>query len=354
VSFDLPFPGDNGLRERPPTPSQRALESTPRTIVGQADPQRVLASPYARTYRLARRLGANQSTQYDTVKAVEAYLQKGFQYSEKPPVRRYPLPAFLFQDRIGYCQQFSGAMALLLRMNGIPARVATGFAPGAYDFQAQEYKVRDLDAHSWVEVWFTGIGWVPFDPTPSLAPASSQSDSQSLASAARGTSADHGATDSRKRLNPGSEANSGSGSGSGASTSKLWLFALAIVLLVPLSLVVLLLMGVMRRRPHFHGAAQGAVDELRAALRRLGYDYPERTTLRELERRLRLTAGPGAARYVHLLREQRYARPDQGEEPTAHDRRELRRALTSGGGLVARVRGMLALPPRPRRPFTAD
>jgi transglutaminase-like putative cysteine protease len=350
VSFDLPRPGDSGRRSLPPTAAQRAETSTPRTIVGHGEPQRVLQSPYARTYRLARRLARHQPTNYDTVKAVEAYLANGFQYSEKPPPRTYPVSSFLFDDRIGYCQQFSGAMALMLRMNGIPARVAAGFAPGAYDFQAKEYRVRDLDAHSWVEVWFTGIGWVPFDPTPSLAPASSQSDSQNLASAARGTSADHGATDGRKKLNAGAEANSGSGSGATTSTSKLWLLALAVVLLVPLALVVLLLMGMFRRRPHFHGAAQGAVDELRAALGRLGYDYPARTTLAELERRLRLTAGPDAARYVRLLRQQRYARPGAAEAPTAHDRRELRRALVSGGGLLARLRGLLALPPHARAP----
>jgi hypothetical protein len=107
-------------------------------------------------------------------------------------------------------------------------------------------------------------------------------------------------------------------------------------------------MAVVRRRPHFHGAAQGAVDELRAALRRLGYDYPARTTLAELERRLRVTAGPAAARYIGLLRDQRYARPGSAADPTARDRRELRRALTDGGGPLARLRGLRALPPHPR------
>ena len=82
---------------------------------------------------------------------------------------------FLKQDKLGYCQQFSGAMALMLRMAGIPARVAAGFSPGSYNQDTREYRVRDLDAHSWVEVWFNGIGWVPFDPTPARSPAQSQS-----------------------------------------------------------------------------------------------------------------------------------------------------------------------------------
>jgi hypothetical protein len=109
-------------------------------------------------------------------------------------------------------------------------------------------------------------------------------------------------------------------------------------------------MGAIRRRPHLHGPHQSAVDELREALRRLGYDYPPRTTLAELERRLRVNSGPGAARYVEQLRDQRYAPPGAGALPTAHDRRVLRRALTEGGGPIARLRGLLALPPR----FTAD
>ena len=59
-------------------------------------------------------------------------------------------------------------------MAGIPARVATGFTTGAFDEKEKEYVVRDLDAHSWVEAWFPGIGWVTRDPTPAAAPARSQ------------------------------------------------------------------------------------------------------------------------------------------------------------------------------------
>jgi hypothetical protein len=238
-------------------------------------------------------------------------------------------------------------------MNGIPARVAAGFTPGNYDHVAKEYKVRDLDAHSWVEVWFNGIGWVPFDPTPSLAPASSQSDSVSAASAATGAAADHGATDNRGQLNDRNQASGGSASGSGEPTSKWWLLGLAVLVLVPLMVLVLWVMAVLRRRPHLHArGAEGAVDELRAALQRLGYDYPARTTLAELERRLELTAGPEAAHYVELLRRQRYAPPGAARAPTARDRRALRKSLTDGAGPLARLRGLLAIPPHPR--FTAD
>ena len=78
-----------------------------------------------------------------------------------------PLRSFLLETATGYCQQFSGAMALMLRMDGIPARVVSGFSPGARDLDRDGvFTVRDTDAHSWVEVYFTGIGWVPVRPDP--------------------------------------------------------------------------------------------------------------------------------------------------------------------------------------------
>src|SRR4051795_309204 len=99
-----------------------------------------------------------------------------FSYTESPPVAAENLDGFLFDAKSGYCQQYSGAMALLLRMGGIPARVSSGFTSGSYDRKANEYVVRDLDAHSWVEVWYSGIGWVTFDPTPAAAPPRNQPD----------------------------------------------------------------------------------------------------------------------------------------------------------------------------------
>jgi hypothetical protein len=307
---------------------------------------RVLASPYGRVYQLAHRLAAGQPTTYDVVRSVEQHLQKRFQYSEKPPLRRYPLSAFLFQDRIGYCQQFSGAMALMLRMDGIPARVATGFSPGSFNHATKEYEVRDLDAHSWVEVWFTGIGWVPFDPTPSLAPAGSQSSTRDSASAARGGTSDSNGASFRA----GTPEASGAGAATGNSDgSHLWILVVGLGALGTLAFAGLWLAGTLRARPHFAATDEGAVQELRTALERLGYRYPARTTLSELEHRLRVTNGAPAARYVRRLRTLRYAPPGKAQPPGHRERRELRRALTAGGGPIARLRGLVVLPPHPRR-----
>ena len=75
-----------------------------------------------------------------------------------------PLVDFLVRTKLGYCQHFAGAMALMLRYLGIPARVAVGFTSGSW--KDGVWTVTDHDAHAWVEAWFAGYGWLAFDPTP--------------------------------------------------------------------------------------------------------------------------------------------------------------------------------------------
>jgi transglutaminase-like putative cysteine protease len=106
---------------------------------------------------------------YAAVVALETWFRSGlFAYDESPPVRRNvpPLIAFVTRDRSGYCQHFAGAMALMLRYLGIPARVGAGFTTGRYNAERGEWTVSDTNAHTWVEAWFAGYGWLPFDPTP--------------------------------------------------------------------------------------------------------------------------------------------------------------------------------------------
>jgi transglutaminase-like putative cysteine protease len=92
----------------------------------------------------------------------------GFTYTSHPALfAEAPLVGFVVQTREGYCQYFAGAMALMLRYLGIPARVAVGFSSGTYDAKRGVWTVTDHDAHAWVEAWFPEYGWLPFDPTPS-------------------------------------------------------------------------------------------------------------------------------------------------------------------------------------------
>jgi hypothetical protein len=73
---------------------------------------------------------------------------------------------FLTETKAGFCEQFAGSMAVLLRALGIPTRVAVGFTAGVYDSRAGVWRVTSQDAHAWVEVLFPGFGWLAFEPTP--------------------------------------------------------------------------------------------------------------------------------------------------------------------------------------------
>jgi protein-glutamine gamma-glutamyltransferase len=125
---------------------------------------------YRPIWNEARRLGARAGSPYEATLAVERWLRTagGFRYEEQPPLADAttgpPLVDFVVRHRSGYCQHFAGTMALMLRMLGIPARVAVGFTSGKWD--GKQWVVSDVDAHAWVEAWFDGFGWLPFDPTP--------------------------------------------------------------------------------------------------------------------------------------------------------------------------------------------
>ena len=299
-------------------------------------------SGYAPMYELAQELTATAQTDYDAVKAVERHLQDNYAYSERVPTRPLPLMGFLFEDERGYCQQFSGAMALMLRMSGIPARVAAGFSPGSYNKDTKEYRVRDLDAHSWVEVWFTGIGWVPFDPTPAAAPAESQS-SASATSAAAADAGEVRVGGPPERVTGGAGGTAtATGEDGGANT----LLVGALLLVVAVAAGSALLVSRRVSRVHALGPSERTeiqLRELRKALMRLGWDLPTTTTLLGLERRLGRFAGPHSAAYAEALRASRYD-PRQPPGPSLSERRAVRRELTRGN-LHDRLRGLLAIPP---------
>jgi transglutaminase-like putative cysteine protease len=110
---------------------------------------------------------ANATTPYATAVAVEEYLESTKDYSlnvERP--RGSVADAFLFEMDAGYCTYYATTMAVMLRTQGIPARMATGYTAGQR-VSEDEWVVRGLNAHAWVEVYFPEVGWVTFDPTPS-------------------------------------------------------------------------------------------------------------------------------------------------------------------------------------------
>lgn len=105
-------------------------------------------------------------TPYDRAAAIALYLETNCTYTlEGPgtPQGQDAVSNFVLVSRRGACDLFASAMTIMCRLDGLPARVATGFNRGEYDASEQAYIVRGLDAHAWSEVYFPGYGWVPFD-----------------------------------------------------------------------------------------------------------------------------------------------------------------------------------------------
>lgn len=146
-----------------------------------------------RTRLLAERLAEGAETPYDVVERVTYWLRENIEYIERieePPSDQELIDWFLFEYQKGFCNYYSSAMVILLRSVGIPARWAVGYAqglpqigqvpnmpeqlrgqlPDVFFADQQIYTVRQLDAHSWPEVYFPGIGWVEFEPTVSQTP----------------------------------------------------------------------------------------------------------------------------------------------------------------------------------------
>jgi len=296
------------------------------------DPQALLRrAGLARTYGLARELANGADTPEDYVQRVLAYLgdTSRFTYSETPPAAAHTLEGFLFDARQGYCQQYSGAMALLLRMAGIPARVTTGFSTGATDTKTGEYVVRDFDAHSWVEAYYPGYGWLTFDPTPAASPARSQpADAASVSSSA---------SPSGPLTLADPLADRGGGVTVAAESRPWWHYGVAVA-----GIAALLGLGAVGLRRWRNGAPP-ALSELERALKRTRRVPAPGTTLHALELRFGQHT-PAAAGYVRALRENRYR--DQPAHPTRAQRRGLRTELGRGGGVLGRLRAWWALPPR--------
>ncbi|HXM64050.1 MAG TPA: DUF3488 and transglutaminase-like domain-containing protein [Terriglobales bacterium] len=121
-----------------------------------------------RVLPLAKQITASVDNNYDKAAAVETYLRTHFGYTLQLPrtVPRDPVANFLFERKQGHCEYFASSMAIMLRTLGIPSRVVNGFRTGEFNDLTSQYLVRGSNAHSWVEAYFPGYGWISFDPTP--------------------------------------------------------------------------------------------------------------------------------------------------------------------------------------------
>jgi hypothetical protein len=246
-------------------------------------------------------------------------------------------------------------MALLLRLGGVPARVAAGFTSGQYNQVHHSWVVSDLDAHAWVEAFFPGYGWVRFDPTPTTDPALHDTGLEPLLPADSSNTANAGGAPKTAGRHGLGE----SGASATAATARRRSGAGGTLLPWPLLLLAGLIVaggavGLSRSRrpamPPASSEADALVRELERAFSRMGRPLDAGTTLAALERRLR--GAPDAAAYVAALGRARYTAGLAGP-PAAAGRRAMRAYLRSGLGITGAIRALWALPPGRRRPVRA-
>ena len=151
--------GEDAPTVRFPAAAQRALRRRWLALPDDLDP---------RIRELGRQLTDSATTAADKIRSVLGHFSAGYQYSldPMPGDAPDPLARFLFEARQGHCELYAGAVAALLRVGGVPARVATGYYGGWWNSTGQALEFTDQDAHAWVEVYDPDRGWIWVDATP--------------------------------------------------------------------------------------------------------------------------------------------------------------------------------------------
>ncbi|WP_159886514.1 transglutaminase TgpA family protein [Paenibacillus puerhi] len=183
----LPYPKTYTLVSQMPIIDEEALRKLPReTARAETAPYLQLPSQLPERVRtLAQDITKTATNDYDKAKLIEQYLSLNYSYTNKPDLTKGSsrdfVDRFLFEIKQGYCDYFSTSMAVLARSVGLPARWVKGYSSGATEYEQPTfgfvpeelldpnagglYTVRNSDAHSWVEIYFSGYGWIPFEPT---------------------------------------------------------------------------------------------------------------------------------------------------------------------------------------------
>jgi len=333
--------------------------------------------PYLPLAHLAERVAGHARTPYGAVEDLERWFVSSgkFHYSNHPRVIRPALVGFVTKTHAGYCQYFAGAMALMLRYLGIPARVAVGFAGGTYDSKQGVWNVTDREAHAWVEVWFKGYGWLPFDPTPAAPGAAPRQIQAGVSGAGNGTGglasptgggatlAAHDVSGFEQKLKENNgfgsprplnrhdpEATTLSlGSRSGSTDRSRPVLLLLAVLAAAAGGIVLTKIGFRmmrsaRRDPR--GVASACRQELASFLVDQRIEAPRSATLGELGEIVKREFGVDAEEFVTAATAARFGPSDSAAAAAVNSRRELRALLESarhGLSWRDRARGLLSL-----------
>ena len=262
---------------------------------------------------LAAKIAGNAATDGAKAKAIEEYLTSDrFTYTLQAPSSTGvdAISAFLLNDRSGYCIHFATSMAVLARIEGIPSRVAVGFTGGVPD--GDGYKVTTDNMHAWPELYFEGLGWVPFEPTKSIGssntgenpPQSSPSPDPSVPPSTGAESPEPQPTEPTPTLAPSPVPSPGDGAqGTGAESSGNWGWLLwglpVLVLLASPAMARLLIRGWrLRGGQPPASAAAAAWRELAAVHRDLGREFPPGSPV---EAAKTMESGLPAAAAAHLL-----------------------------------------------------
>jgi hypothetical protein len=320
----------------------------------------------------ALQVAGNAATNYDKAIALQQYFTGGlFTYSEDAPVKRgydgsgaNVLAAFL-AAKSGYCVHFSSAMASMARTLGIPARVAVGFTPGsAVNTQGSElpqYRVTTHDLHAWPELYFSGIGWVRFEPTPGRGiapafaprsvddPATPKVDESkpapaptptSVATATATATPAPGITEAPATADPATAPHAAP-----PTSPSPWLFIVPIAVLLSLPFLVRAFRRQRRIAQLDAGSAPAGWEELRDTADDLGLPTSNARTPRQLSADLDAHLDDdGAAALARLraaLESAVFASPGGGALPEADDLRAVLRALRRDAGLAKRIAATL-------------
>ena len=324
---------------------------------------------YQPLYQVATQVAGNARNPYAAAVALEAWFRSagGFVYDEHPPRAREvpPLVQFVTQTKRGYCQHYAGAMALMLRYLGIPARVAAGFTSGVYDKEREQWSVYDRDAHTWVEVWFKGFGWLPFDPTPNrgtlAGPYSASSTRFDVSGAQNVLVAGLGSASLLNRFDAGGlgregltpntpPGESGAGGAQARDEGRSTVAGLVVLaLLVAALLFVLVKLGLRRSRYLTQDPRRTAAAcrrEVIEYLRDQRIDVPASITTRELGELLGSRIGVNGTGFADALGRARYGPLSRAREAAQEAQRELKavlRGLRRAIPLERRFRGLFSL-----------
>ena len=259
-------------------------------------------------------------SEYDKAVALQDYFRdNGFAYSTQTPLKQgydgdgARVIATFLEVKSGYCVHFASAMALMARSLGIPSRVAEGYLPGTNSGGTASnpgvYTVTSDDLHAWPELYFAGVGWVPFEPTVSRGTIPSYTRPETSATGPT-SGATSGSTTAPKRILPTDPANLG---GAGGTTppsplqpllSGLGVAVLVLgVLLTPAVFRRVRRRGRLRRLGESWGGAAVVWDELRDTARDLGWSAPETETPRVFANRIAAAVAgtPGEEAVLRLL-----------------------------------------------------